>query len=319
MDLLRSMQIFECVADSKSYTSAAHHLNMSTGAVSRHISELEQHLRTRLFHRTTRRIALTSAGNRYLARCKSILETLNEAEAEARAIHLRPSGCLRVHASQSLAQHYLVPALKSYREQHPSVQIGLTLSDAPIDLLNSEFDIAIMAVEALRDSSLVCTRLGDAHSVLCAAPHYIHSLQEIHSLPDVSRHTFIYLTPQWSENAELIAHGPDCRETLVVKPDMCISSLYSMVTALELGMGVGLLPMRAAVDAFRHGRLAHVLPGYQFERVGIYAVFASRLFLDAKVRTWLEHLKISFADCGNDHRSSPRPMIARHECALDVA
>jgi DNA-binding transcriptional LysR family regulator len=100
---------------------------------------------------------------------------------------------------------------------------------------------------------------------------------------------------------------------------MCISSLYSMATAIELGMGVVLLPMRAAVGAFRHGRLMHVLPGYQFERVGIYAVFASRLFLDAKVRTWLEHLKISFADYGNDHRSSPVPMIAMHECALDVA
>ena len=112
MDLLRSMQIFECVADNMSYTSAAHYLNMSTGAVSRHISDLEQHLRTRLFHRTTRRVALTSAGNRYLARCKSILETLNEAEAEARAVHVCPSGCLRVHASQSLAQHYLVPGSK---------------------------------------------------------------------------------------------------------------------------------------------------------------------------------------------------------------
>ena len=176
-----------------------------------------------------------------------------------------------------------------------------------------------MAVEALRDSLLVCTRLGDTHSVLCAAPHYIHSRQEMHSLADVSRHTFIYLAPQWSENAELIAHGPDCRETLAVKPDMCISSLYSMITALELGMGVGLLPMRAAVDAFRHGRLVHVLPGYQFERVGIYAVFASRLFLDAKVRTWLEHLKVSFAGCGNDYRSSPIPMITMHECVLDVA
>jgi DNA-binding transcriptional LysR family regulator len=319
MDLLRSMRTFECVAESKSFTSAAHHLKTSTGAVSRLISELEQHLSTRLFHRTTRRITLTSAGNRYLARCKSILEILDEAEAEARAIHLCPSGCLRVHASQSLAQHYLVPALKSYREQHPSVQIGLTLSDVATDLLNSEFDMAIMAVDALRDSSLVCTRLGDTHSVLCAAPHYTDSLQEIHSLTDVSRHTFIYLTPQWSENVELSAHGPDCREILAVKPDLCFSSLFSMVTALELGMGVGLLPMRAADDAFRHGRLVHVLPGYQFERVGIYAVFPSRLFLDAKVRTWLEHLKISFADYGNDHRSSPVPMITMHECLLDVA
>jgi DNA-binding transcriptional LysR family regulator len=318
MDLLRSMRIFESVAESKSFTSVAHHQNMSTGAVSRLISELEQHLSTRLLHRTTRRIALTSAGNRFLARCKSILEVVDEAEAEARAIHLCPSGCLRVHASQSLAQHYLVPALKSYREQHPCVRIGLTLSDVATDLLNSEFDMAIMAVDALRDSSLVCTRLGDTHSVLCAAPHYIDSLQEIHSLADVARHTFIYLTPQWSGSIELTAHGSDCRETLAIKPDLCISSLFSMVTALELGMGVGLLPMRAAVDAFRHGRLVHVLPGYQFERVGIYALFASRLFLDAKVRTWLEHLKIGFADCDSDHRSSPVPIITMHECALDV-
>ncbi|EEA03905.1 transcriptional regulator, LysR family [Burkholderia sp. H160] len=296
MDLLRSMRIFERVADGATYTSAARELNMSTGSVSRLISDLEQHLATRLLHRTTRRIALTPAGQRYLARCHSILEALDEAEAEAKSIHLSPAGCLRVHASQSLAQHYLVPAVRSYRERHPSVQVGLTLSDSPVNLLAGEFDMAVVAIEVLRDSSLIGTRLGRSYSVMCASPHYLDMHPMIHRLADLSSQSLICLAPKWSDSVELTSHAATAFETVSVKPGLCISSQSALADALELGMGVGLLPLHAAVDAFRDGRLVHILPSCQFEPVDIYALFASKMFLDAKVRTWVEHLKISFAE-----------------------
>jgi DNA-binding transcriptional LysR family regulator len=298
MDLLRSMRIFERVADAESYTSAARELNMSTGAVSRLIFDLEQHLATRLLHRTTRRIALTPAGKRYLARCHSILETLDEAEAEAKSIHLSPTGCLRVHASQSLAQHYLVPAVRSYRELHPAVQVGLTLSDAPVNLLAGEFDMAVVAIEVLRDSSLIGTRLGSTHSVMCASPRYLATHPMIHKLADLANpnHSLMCLVPTWSDSVELTSHGSTGCESVCIKPALCISSQSSLADALELGMGVGLLPIHTAMEAFRKTRLVHVLPACQFERVGIYALFASKLFLDAKVRTWVEHLKVRFAE-----------------------
>jgi len=303
MDVLRSMRIFERVAVGASYTSAARELNMSTGAVSRVIFDLEQHLATRLLHRTTRRIVLTPAGKRYLARCHSILESLDEAEAEAKSIHLSPSGCLRVHASQSLAQHYLVPAVRSYRARHPSVQVGLTLSDAPVNLLAGEFDMAVVAIEVLHDSSLIGTCLGRSHSVMCASPEYLDTHSKIHRLADISNHSLIWLSPAWSDSVELKSHGSTGCETVTAKPALCISSQSSLVDAIELGMGVGLLPLHAAVDAFRDNRLVHILPSCQFERVGIYALFASKLFLDAKVRTWVEHLKVSFAESNkNDQR-----------------
>ncbi|TDG04951.1 LysR family transcriptional regulator [Paraburkholderia guartelaensis] len=296
MDLLKSMRIFERVADGASYTSAARELNMSTGSVSRLIFDLEQHLATRLLHRTTRRIALTPAGKRYLARCHSILEALDEAEAEAKSIHISPTGCLRIHASQSLAQHYLVPAVRSYRERHPSVQVGLTLSDSPVNLLAGEFDMAVVATEVLRDSSLIGTRLGRSYSVMCASPNYLDVHPMINRLADLANHSLVCLAPTWSDSVELTSQGSNGCETVSLQPGLCISSQSSLADALELGMGVGLLPLHAAVDAFRDGRLVHILPACQFEHVDIYALFASKMFLDAKVRTWVEHLKGSFAE-----------------------
>jgi DNA-binding transcriptional LysR family regulator len=314
MDLLRTMRIFESVAEGMSYTSAARSLNLSTGAVSRAVTDLEAHLSTRLFHRTTRRITLTPAGKQYLDRCRSILASLGDAEAEARSIHVSPAGCLRIQASRLLAEHYLIPAAKTYMERYPSVRIGLTFSDAPTGLLNDGFDLAVVATEALPDSSLISTQLGTTCSVMCAAPHYLKTHGAIRTTADLSAHPYVCLSAGWLNSVELSPYGPDGREKLVVEPKLCINSLSSLAGALELGSGVGLLPLRTALDAFREGRLEHVLPGCQFDRTNIYALFASKPFLDAKVRTWLDHLKAIFAKA-----DAGQSIIAEREKTLAVA
>src|SRR5258707_11217404 len=110
MDTLQNMRVFSRVVEAGSFTAAAQQLNTTTAYASRAVSDLEAHLRTRLLNRTTRRIALTEAGERYLQRCEQILAYVDQAEAEARDAHARPSRKLKGHAMTSLRQHHVVPA-----------------------------------------------------------------------------------------------------------------------------------------------------------------------------------------------------------------
>ncbi|MGV2461436.1 UNVERIFIED_CONTAM: LysR family transcriptional regulator, partial [Pseudomonas aeruginosa] len=121
MDTLQGMRVFARVVDSGSFTSAAQALDLSTAQVSRLISDLEAHLQTRLLHRTTRRLALTEAGERYLERCRGILEDIEVAEAEAAGAHIRPCGRLRVQSLMGMGQHHLVPMIARYGALFPDV------------------------------------------------------------------------------------------------------------------------------------------------------------------------------------------------------
>src|SRR5579864_9723471 len=128
MNTLQNMRVFARVVESGSFTAAAQQMDATIATISRAVAGLEAHLRTRLLNRTTRRIALTEAGERYLQRCEQILAYVDQAEAEAGDAHARPSGKLKVHCMTSLGQHYVVPAVGRYQERYPDVHIELTLA-----------------------------------------------------------------------------------------------------------------------------------------------------------------------------------------------
>ena len=121
MDTLNQMRVFVRVVESGTFTAAAHTLNTSPGAVSRAVSELETRIRTRLLNRSTRKVALTQAGELYLDRCKRILSDIEMAEEEASDAQSRPMGKLRVHSFAGIGQYYVLPAIKEYRARYPDV------------------------------------------------------------------------------------------------------------------------------------------------------------------------------------------------------
>lgn len=193
MDTLQGMRVFARVVDSGSFTSAAQALDLSTAQVSRLISDLEAHLQTRLLHRTTRRLALTEAGERYLERCRGILEDIEVAEAEAAGAHIRPCGRLRVQSLMGMGQHHLVPMIARYGALFPDVVIELTLSQRNPDMLEEGQDVLITGERQLPDSEFVAQRLGSIHSVLCASPGYLQQHGVPRSVDDLERHVCLRL------------------------------------------------------------------------------------------------------------------------------
>jgi DNA-binding transcriptional LysR family regulator len=293
MDKLDMMRIFVRVVEEGSFTGAATRLNIQTANASRAVSQLETQLRTRLLHRSTRRLALTEAGQRYLERCERILAYVDEAEAEAANAQVDPSGRLRVHASPSFGQAYVVPALVRYRERYPAVSVELTLSQHSPDIIEAGYDVMLqLSTTDLPDSRLVSHRLGDVHNVLCASPTYLDAHGVPRMVKDLEAHTCLQFVTTFFPRDRWHLHGPNGRETVAFpNAPVEINLPDALSVALREGVGIGALPMATALAMLESGALVRVLPEYRLQRLSAYAVHASRQYLDAKIKTFMDHLR----------------------------
>jgi DNA-binding transcriptional LysR family regulator len=291
MDTLQNMRAFTRIVVTGSFTAAARSLDTTTGSMSRAISELEAHLQTRLLNRSTRRLALTPAGDRYLHHCQQILADVDRAEEEARSAHERPAGTLRMFSLASIGQHYVLPAISKYRAQYPEVLVELTLSQSTPDLFGGSSDVAVVVAPSLSDSEMVSHLLGSTCSILCASQDYVRSRGSPQQPGDLAQHECLTLnTPGFPEH-EWLLEGPDESALLQVRGPLQVNIAESLVVAIREGMGIGMLPLYAAVDGLRNGTLVRVLPDHTLQKMNIYALYPSRKFVDAKVRTWVDLLR----------------------------
>lgn len=303
MDTLQKMRVLLRVVETGSFTSAAQQLNSTTAYASRAVSDLEARLRTRLLNRTTRRIALTEAGERYVHRCEEILAYVEQAEAEASDAVAHPSGKLKLHAMAGFGQHCVVPSVCRYRQQYPHVTVELTLAQRVPDLLDEGYDVALMLADNLPDSGHVSQRLGSTFSVACASPAYLQ-LNGMPQVPaDLAAHPCLQaVTPIFSME-EWIFQGPHGAERFAPRSAAFrVNTAEALAVAVREGMGIGLLPWYSALDALRSGELVRILPEYTSQHTNVYAVYASRQYLDAKIRTWVEFLRNTLpAMLGHDY------------------
>lgn len=304
MDLLNSVRVFVRVVDCASFTAAAEALDLSTAQVSRLVADLEQHLQARLLQRTTRRLNLTEAGERFLLRSRQILEDMEEATSEARGAHQKPSGRLRVHSMNGLGV-LITPLIARYCELYPDVVFELTLSQRNPDPLEEGHDVVISIAHELEDSQRVAQTLGQIYSVPCAAPAYLQR----HGVPQhpsaLSEHRCLRMVdPLYSDQWQL--HNGHEEYTISPTKTFQCNVAESMVKASEAGMGISLLPFYTATRPLSDGALVRLLPNWRARERNVYALYPSRHFLDAKVRTWVDFLKVEL----------PR-LFAEHEAVMD--
>src|SRR6266481_2103086 len=190
MDQLVCMRSFVRFADLHSFTRAADALGVSRAVVSTHVAELERHLRCQLFHRTTRRVGLTSDGAEYLARCQRILAELEAADETVRRTRLSPQGRLRVDVPVVFGRALLIPALPKFTARYPDLQLEVQFNDRVIDLIAEEVDL-VVRVGAVREPHLVARRVVTTRLLTCAAPEYLRA----HGVPaepeELRRHQLV--------------------------------------------------------------------------------------------------------------------------------
>ena len=314
MDTLQNMRVFVRVVEAGSFTAAAQQMGLTTAHVSRAVADLERHLRTRLLNRTTRRIALTEAGERYLLRCQQIMSYVEEAEAEAGAAYVKPSGRLRIHAMTSFGQRYVIPAISSYQKRYPDVAVELTLAQRIPDMLEEGYDVSLVLARELPDSGLIFRQLGSTFSMLCASPAYIDK----HGMPqkpaDLANYTCLQLVSPVSPLDEWVIEGPDGMDTIAVKSNFQVNVAEAMLASIREGMGIGVLPIYSAVDPLRAGTIVRVLPQHRMQQMGVYALYPSRQYLDAKISTWVDWMHESVDKAlQEDHQALERIGSLREE------
>ncbi|EIF32601.1 transcriptional regulator [Burkholderia sp. Ch1-1] len=292
MDTLNQMRVFARVVESGTFTAAANTLNTSPGAISRAVAELETRLRTRLLNRSTRKVALTPAGEIYLQRCKQILADVEMAEEEASDAQSRPMGKLRVHSFTGIGQYYVLPAIKEYRSRYPNVSVELTLSQRAPELYKGSTDIAVVATSsALPDSDLVSHLLGSSFSVLCASPDYVHQRGMPDSPEQLARHECLILHSPAFPAYEWLLESDNGSESMKVSGAVELNTPEAIGMAARASMGIGVLPIYTALEGLSNHTLVRVLPGYTLQKMNIYALHPSRRYTDARIKTWVEFLR----------------------------
>lgn len=172
MDRLDAMSLFVSTVEAGSLSAAARRAGMPLATVSRKLSDLEKHLKTRLLNRSTRRLTLTDAGQSYLVACRRILDEVGEAERAAAGEYLSPTGELVISAPVVFGRLHVLPIVTDFLAAYPQVDIRLTLSDRITQLVEEHIDLALRIGE-LPDSALVAMRVGSIRRIVCASPTYL--------------------------------------------------------------------------------------------------------------------------------------------------
>ncbi|MFD1557534.1 LysR family transcriptional regulator [Paraburkholderia silviterrae] len=288
--LLHAMHAFIRVVDSGSFTAAASQMDLTTAQISRLVSELEERLEAKLLQRTTRRLSLTSTGERYLADARTILDLVLEVESNAKGGAVEPSGRLRVLCMSGFGNRYVVPLVSGYSARFPKVTVEYCTSQYMPDLVAGAVDVSVYLAQRLPDSNLVSQRLGATSAVLCATPGYLAQ----HGTPRTpaelaDRPCLRLVNPSLSSNWEL----EDGKRLVTIQPRGPVVGDNPEVVLQSVldGLGVALLPRHDVVDSLRTGALVQVLPKWQSPEIGVYLLTPSRKFLDAKTREWISLLK----------------------------
>jgi DNA-binding transcriptional LysR family regulator len=292
MDLFRAIQVFSQVVESKSFIGAARKLDLSTTAVSRHVADLEDHLQTRLLQRTTRRISLTESGRGFHQRCVHILADLDEASREAAQKAAEPQGTVRITTSINFGTHQVTPAIAAFMARYPRVRFDVSLSDRMVDLVEEGFDLAIR-IGGTGGQNLVARKLGETRPVLCASPSYLAKHGTPATPEALARHNC--LTYEYALRDTWTLFDRSGREhTVRVEGNLHSNNGDLLTAAAAAGVGILLEPDFIADPDLKRGSLVRLLESYKAPAASIYAVYASRRHLPAKVRMFVDFLAARF-------------------------
>ncbi len=295
IDTLRAMRIFVRVADANGFTEAARQLNVSVTSVSRIVAALETSLRARLLDRSTRRVQLTPAGERYIRHCKRILECVDAAEAEAAGGGMRPAGKLKIHASPELGQRYVMSLIARYRRRYPDVRVELALAHGMPDLFGEGASMALALRRQAPEPGLAARRLGQIFGIVCASREYIARHGAPQGPRDLADHVCLGLAVPGFRPDEWVLAGPDGKETTVpVRPEVRVNVAEALATAVREGMGIGVLPMGSAAAGLRNGDFVRIMPDYRAAGMSAYALYSPPRYRDDTVRTWVDFIEDAF-------------------------
>jgi DNA-binding transcriptional LysR family regulator len=286
---------FLAVAQARSFVQAARRLGCSTSQISREVARLEDRLGQRLFHRTTRHVGLTEAGERFFVPCHRLQEDRDEALGAMIDDAERLQGQLRLTCAVTYGERFVAPLLNRFMRLHAGVSVEMVLTNDVLDIVDRGLDLAVR-FGRLADSRLVAVRLTSRTWRLCASPDYIQREGAPAALEDLAQHTCLRgASETWtfSQAGRAVTHRVHGRLR-------CNSGAAVVQAAIE-GLGLCHLPDFYVDEHLQNGALVELLADSRAPEEGVWAVYPHRSHLPHKVRLLVEHLQAGLATIDRSH------------------
>lgn len=286
MDRLEAMQIFVTAVEEGSLSAASRRLHMPLATVSRKLSDLEEHLKTRLLMRSTRQLTLTDAGHEYLVSCQEILGQVAEAERTAAGAYLTATGQLVVTAPMVFGRLHGVPVVSEFVENYPEVDVRLLLLDHWVNLLEERVDIALR-IGVLPDSSLVATPLGSVRRIICASPNYLSRFGTPLEPVDLRKHRCVTFEDQASPT-EWVFPSQDGIQRIQVRSRISVNTAQAAIDAALNGSGLTRVLSYQAERYIKAGSLIRVLQGHEPDAIPVSLVHVGGRHIPMKSRAFID-------------------------------
>lgn len=309
---LPAMQAFRRVVEQRSFGAAARSLEITGGAVSKLVAQLEHDLGVRLLHRTTRSVSVSAEGQAFYQDAVRILDEVDAAAEAVRRGADAPGGRLRVSLPTSFALAWLAARLPSFMRAYPQIELDVVLDDRYADIVQEGFDCAIRIATQLPDSTLVARRLGNVQRLLVAAPSYLEVAPPLATPQDLGMHACLVYSQdggpaEWPlRGAAPLRTNGYCR----------VNNSVMLRELLLAGMGLTLTPDFVVGDLVASGRLVELLPAHRPAPHGVFGVVAQPRHVSRKVGAFLDFVGGQLALPGTS-TTSPATAVARPRRSRD--
>jgi DNA-binding transcriptional LysR family regulator len=288
MDKLNAISVFCKVIETQSFTQAANQQNISVAMASKLVSQLEEHLKTRLLQRTTRKIVPTEAGMLYYQRCQAILLDLSEADSSISNMATSLQGNLLISVPRDFGLLYISPNLPKFIELHPNLHIEIEFEDKRVDLVAEGYDLALR-IGYMQDSSLVARKISNSPMHFVASPSYLESRGTPLTPDDLEYHQGLLYKSSLNQ-----VHWQSTKANQIqrykIQSKVVSNNGMALLEMTKAGLGISNSPNFFVKDALASGELVEILSEYKQKPLDIYVVYPNRRHLPAKVRAFIEFL-----------------------------
>ena len=288
MDKLNAISVFCKVIETQSFTQAANQQNISVAMASKLVSQLEEHLKTRLLQRTTRKIVPTEAGMLYYQRCQAILLDLSEADSSISNMATSLQGNLLISVPRDFGLLYISPNLPKFIELHPNLHVEIEFEDKRVDLVAEGYDLALR-IGYMQDSSLVARKISSSPMHFVASPSYLEARGIPLTPDDLEYHQGLLYKSSLNQ-----VHWQSTKANQIqrykIQSKVISNNGMALLEMTKAGLGISNSPSFFVKDALASGELVEILSEYKQKPLDIYVVYPNRRHLPAKVRAFIEFL-----------------------------
>ncbi|MBL4781633.1 MAG: LysR family transcriptional regulator [Porticoccaceae bacterium] len=294
MDTLDGMKTVVAVVETGSFTAASERLNISKALVSKYIGQVERGLNARLFHRSTRKLAMTETGKTYYQRVLPLLAEFTELVDAVGGGKTSPQGLLRISVPVAFGEMKLAPLIPKFLRRYPDIRLELILRNSVIDMLEEGIDVRLL-IGGVDDSSLVARHIQTLPLILCASPSYLQHEGEPQSPQDIGAHACI-IDSNFRIGKQWPVISPDgTTQSITVNSRIAASSPSAVMEIAIAGGGIAMVPRYIAESALDRGLLQEVLPNYTTLEFGLFALYPHRRYLPRKVRCFIDFMVAEFS------------------------